>query len=571
MADNGLEIKSGRVSEFVILTPELMAEKNALLAEGFGDWTKVTFNNFLRACAKVGRNDLHRVAKEIAMPLDDVKRFAHTFWSRGAATFSASDWERFTKQIEKGEKKLEEISRLTDATEQLIRQFDDPWEELVFRHVGNHGRIFSPLEDRYLLCLTQLHGYGAWDRVRDSIRRCEKFRFDYFLQSCSTEALGKRCESLMRAAERELNEMEKKRGSGAGDADGSASGGSPVPSMGSSSAAIHEQNVKKVASLQKQVQEETRKLAAAKLELKTGKVPSSAAVTRHLKAFDKTSTGDGGMRKAGSGGGSTAQGGDSSSSLVDSAGLPLPKAPPRTKSKVQLGFPKDLHIALYKHVNTMPYQESIPKLVNSFVDEHPHCSKRSTEDAIKGCSEKKRAHEVGMTGNKQVWVLTEDAAAKLAAKAPKKRKAPSEGEGGGAVKKLKKTSGFAMFRREKDIKTAVDASTKDIVGDGEKRNAQKAKFTELWSALSGDDAAQYEEKARKYDEARAAKAATCGGGVSGGGDSAPHSSVPTPTAAASGTLDHAAPAPAPASVPAPASAPAPAPAPTVAAAMEMAE
>jgi hypothetical protein len=57
-----------------------------------------------------------------------------------------------------GEKRLEEIGRLTSATAKLITMFDDPWEELTFRNVGNQGRIFNAIEDRFLLCLTHLHG-----------------------------------------------------------------------------------------------------------------------------------------------------------------------------------------------------------------------------------------------------------------------------------------------------------------------------------------------------------------------------------------------------------------------------
>ena len=36
-----------------------------------------------------------------------------------------------------GEKRLEEIHRLTSATAKLISMFEDPWEELTFRNVGN--------------------------------------------------------------------------------------------------------------------------------------------------------------------------------------------------------------------------------------------------------------------------------------------------------------------------------------------------------------------------------------------------------------------------------------------------
>lgn len=38
----------------------------------------------------------------------------------------------------------------------------------------------------------------------------DRFRFDYFLRSCSADALGKRCEALMKAAEKEDAEWHKR-------------------------------------------------------------------------------------------------------------------------------------------------------------------------------------------------------------------------------------------------------------------------------------------------------------------------------------------------------------------------
>ena len=167
-------------------------EKQKWLNESFSTWTKAHFNNLIRSSAKFGRYEYNKISKEIGQTPEEVKRYVHTFYSKGHEVFSTTDMERYIKQIEKGEKRLEEIQRLTTATGRLISMFDNPWEELTFKNVGNVGRIFNYVEDRYLLCLTQLHGYGSWDLVRSSIRRCEKFRFDYFLQSCSSEALGKR-------------------------------------------------------------------------------------------------------------------------------------------------------------------------------------------------------------------------------------------------------------------------------------------------------------------------------------------------------------------------------------------
>ena len=61
-----------------------------------------------------------------------------------------------------GEKRLEEIHRLTSATAKLISMFEDPWEELTFRNVGNQGKIFNAVEDRFLLCLGEGYTLRVW-------------------------------------------------------------------------------------------------------------------------------------------------------------------------------------------------------------------------------------------------------------------------------------------------------------------------------------------------------------------------------------------------------------------------
>jgi hypothetical protein len=118
------------------------------------------------------------------------------------------------------------------------------------------------VEDRFLLCLTHLHGYGNWDLVRNSVRRCERFRFDFYLQSCSADALGKRCELLMRSAERELNEIERKKQV----ADQQASSSTKPKGVGDVAK-------ERLAEITKQIAEESRRLAATRATLskiKTG-------------------------------------------------------------------------------------------------------------------------------------------------------------------------------------------------------------------------------------------------------------------------------------------------------------
>ena len=48
-----------------LLPGEFAAEKMELLAEGFGDWTKSQFFNFVKLAAKFGRGDLSSIATEM--------------------------------------------------------------------------------------------------------------------------------------------------------------------------------------------------------------------------------------------------------------------------------------------------------------------------------------------------------------------------------------------------------------------------------------------------------------------------------------------------------------------------
>lgn len=101
MVDRGEAPQSGTVGKFFVLPPELQEEKTRLLAAGFGDWTRVHFNNFVRASAKYGRAEYEKIAKDVGRPVEETIRYAQTFWERGPKDFTPQEWERVNKQIEK--------------------------------------------------------------------------------------------------------------------------------------------------------------------------------------------------------------------------------------------------------------------------------------------------------------------------------------------------------------------------------------------------------------------------------------------------------------------------------------
>mmetsp|Transcript_72436 Transcript_72436/g.206187 ORF Transcript_72436/g.206187 Transcript_72436/m.206187 type:complete len:969 (+) Transcript_72436:1339-4245(+) len=193
-----------------LLMPEEALEKETLLKEGFGSWSRQDWSTFTKASAKYGRSDYLRIALEVGKQEDEVKRYALTFWEQGPDIFSEAEMERITRIVEKGERKLNEIQRLTDGCAKFISRFPNPLSQLAFRYVGTHGHVFGVDEDRYLLFFTNKHGYGNWAKVRAEIRACPRFKFDYFLRSLNATDLGKRCETLMREATKELTELERR-------------------------------------------------------------------------------------------------------------------------------------------------------------------------------------------------------------------------------------------------------------------------------------------------------------------------------------------------------------------------
>jgi SWI/SNF-related matrix-associated actin-dependent regulator of chromatin subfamily A member 5 len=136
-----------------LLSEEMQAEKEKLLAEGFSDWKRHEYTLFVKASATYGRDALDKIAIEVGKSESAVREFANSFWGEAGKTRIAEhEYDRVTKLIERGEKKIEEMKNLDRATRILVSHFDDPWEELEFIHVNCKDKMFTAEEDRHLLC-----------------------------------------------------------------------------------------------------------------------------------------------------------------------------------------------------------------------------------------------------------------------------------------------------------------------------------------------------------------------------------------------------------------------------------
>ncbi|GKY95565.1 hypothetical protein MPSEU_000518000 [Mayamaea pseudoterrestris] len=200
-----------------LISSEKQTLKEKLLSEGFSGWLRTHFNAFVKACAHYGRHEYQKIAAEVGKSEQDVKVFANAFWGElGRARFSAHEYDRAVKMIERGEKKISEIGELEGGIRVLVSLFDNPWQELEFSYVNCRDKMFSFEEDRHLICWMRKYGYGQWQAIRMAIRRNPLFRFDYFFRSLPIDQLIRRCEQLAKAAKLEVEQIERKARESAG-------------------------------------------------------------------------------------------------------------------------------------------------------------------------------------------------------------------------------------------------------------------------------------------------------------------------------------------------------------------
>eukprot|EP00580_Thalassiosira_gravida_P020027 CAMPEP_0201664602 /NCGR_PEP_ID=MMETSP0494-20130426/6012_1 /ASSEMBLY_ACC=CAM_ASM_000839 /TAXON_ID=420259 /ORGANISM="Thalassiosira gravida, Strain GMp14c1" /LENGTH=911 /DNA_ID=CAMNT_0048143393 /DNA_START=1 /DNA_END=2736 /DNA_ORIENTATION=- len=194
-----------------LLNEEQIDEKARLLAEGFADWSRHHYSAFVKASGKYGRTSYANIASDVGKPVGAIQTYSEAFWDEnfGKERIGGSEYDRVVKLIERGEKKIDDIKGIQRGTRVLISLFENPWVELQFTHVNTKDKKFTADEDRFLLCWAHKYGYGQWEAIKFAIRRSSNFRFDYFLKSLPPETIGRRCEQLMKAAEKEVEFMEK--------------------------------------------------------------------------------------------------------------------------------------------------------------------------------------------------------------------------------------------------------------------------------------------------------------------------------------------------------------------------
>lgn len=188
------------------LTEEEEALKQQYIEESFAEWTRREFTNFVQYSGRFGRDNHALIAKQYHnRTADDVAAYSAVFWKRYT---EIDGYEKYVSQIETNEKKSEKLRNQSKFLSMKIAKYTNADEELTIQYPPNNSkRIYSPLEDKFLLI--QVNKYGLfhenlYDFIKHEINISPHFQFDWFLKSRTPTELSRRVNTLLLAITREF-------------------------------------------------------------------------------------------------------------------------------------------------------------------------------------------------------------------------------------------------------------------------------------------------------------------------------------------------------------------------------
>ncbi|OII77763.1 SNF2 family N-terminal domain-containing protein [Cryptosporidium andersoni] len=197
------------------LSQEEKEEKAFLLEQGFKNWTRKDLHTLIKLLELYGREDIENIYLGFngTKNREEIKRYINVFFERGPSELS--DWEKWQKKFQI----IQEIQNKKKEIEDIIRwkqcKYKDSWKELTLdvTLIKKDKIQFNIDEDRYLLNMIPIVGYGNWDYLKNCIRQDPIWKFDWFLKSRSPSDLGKRVDFLIKILKKEyidINEETKK-------------------------------------------------------------------------------------------------------------------------------------------------------------------------------------------------------------------------------------------------------------------------------------------------------------------------------------------------------------------------
>ena len=209
--ENERALEQEIIDSAVPLTEEEEKEKTILAEQGFSNWTRREFQQFIQLSAKYGRNAYASIAYEMDTKTEkELRAYAKVFWERYTELFQ---YERYINQIELGEEKTRKINAQKKMLRKKMEMYRVPLVQLKINYTVSttNKKVYTDEEDRFLLCQLDKHGLDAenlYEKIRDEIRESPLFRFDWFFLSRTPIEIGRRCTTLISTIVKEFEEKE---------------------------------------------------------------------------------------------------------------------------------------------------------------------------------------------------------------------------------------------------------------------------------------------------------------------------------------------------------------------------
>ncbi|XP_051517056.1 probable global transcription activator SNF2L1 isoform X3 [Myxocyprinus asiaticus] len=176
--------EQSKIDEAEPLSPEEAEEKEKLLTQGFTNWNKRDFNQFIKANEKYGRDDTDSIAREVeGKTPEEVMEYSAVFWER---CNELQDIEKIVAQIERGEARIQRRISIKKALDVKVARYKAPFHQLRIQYGTSKGKNYTEEEDRFLICMLHKMGFDkeyVYEELRQCVRNAPQFRFDWFIKS----------------------------------------------------------------------------------------------------------------------------------------------------------------------------------------------------------------------------------------------------------------------------------------------------------------------------------------------------------------------------------------------------
>ncbi len=202
------ELDQKEIDDAEPLTEKEQAEKVRLSEEGFGDWNRRDFQQFINGSAKYGRQNYEGISEEVdGKDAKEIKEYALVFWKRYR---EINNWEKYLNVIEEGEERTRKIEHQRKMLRKKIQMYRVPLQQMRINYTvaTTNKKVYTEEEDRFLLVMLDRYGVdteGIYEKIRDEIRDSPLFRFDWFFLSRTPVEIGRRCTTLLTTVAREFD------------------------------------------------------------------------------------------------------------------------------------------------------------------------------------------------------------------------------------------------------------------------------------------------------------------------------------------------------------------------------